>query len=196
MSIPILMYSIHQYRIRIIKKKNKLKLHRFFDVIKLDYQTKEFKNRFLMPLGEEIPINNIVYDQTMRTISLDVGLMDKIIIQFDDIKAQISINEVPVHISYYYKRIKKTDDWNSYSNYRFVGSKKLYHDLLEKLIKIIHYGCIIEEYHIDSKDYRIIAYINDVVKTKLFDSISPYDKKATKYLRMKPKPKTYQMMFK
>jgi hypothetical protein len=196
MSVPIIMYLIYQYRIRIIKKKNKLKLLRFFDVIKLDYQTKEFKNRFITPLSEVIPINNLSYDQKASTITIEVGVIEKLKIGFDETKAQISINEAPIHISYYYKRIKKSNDWNGYSNYRFNGSRKLYEHLIEKLTQMIHYGCIIEEYHIDSKDYRIIAYINDVVKTKLFDSISPFDKKASRHLWFKSKPKSYRITFK
>lgn len=196
MSIPILLYLLNQYRIRIIRKKNRVKRTQFFDVIKIEYKTKEFKRHFLTPLEVEIPINDIIFQPESSNIIIKVGLIEKLTIDFGLDKVVVSIDELPIKYTYYYKRVRKTDDWNASSNYRMLGSNKLYSDMLQLITSLLHYGCVIDEYDMDNKNSRMVAHINNTEHMKLYDSKSPYDKKANKSTWFKSKPKTYRISFK
>lgn len=196
MSVPILLYLINQYRIRIVRKKNRVKRTQFFDVIKIEFKTKEFKRNFLVPLEAEIPINNITFQQESSNIVIKVGLIEKLTIDFGLDKAVVSIDELPIKYTYYYKRVRKTDDWNASSNYRMLGSNKLYNDMLQLIVSLVHFGCTIDEYDIDNKKSRVVAHINNTEHMKLYDSNSPYNKKTNKSTWFKSKPKTYRISFK
>jgi len=194
-SVPIALYVI--YFLKIYKKriKNQKKLIGYYEVIASDYKTKDLKKKFLEPLSKLITINKVKIDNQEKVISILAGTVEKLCIQFERERAVIRIDETPVQRSFYYRRMKKIDDWNCSCNHRIHGTNVLYQHMISFLETLIIFGCLIEEYNYDSKEERIIAYLNNVEKVKFFDSLNPFTQKK-KVTLFKAKPKSYKIIFK